>query len=142
MIVPDTNLLTYAYDTTSSHHAKARVWWEEQLSDDGPVGIPWVVVLAFTRLLTHPSVCESPLTVRQVKKHVGLWFAQPHVRLLAPTQETLSLFFEFLETAELGGNLSTDALIAAHAFENRAVIHTNDRDFDRFPRVKWTNPLA
>ncbi|MFZ4777486.1 MAG: TA system VapC family ribonuclease toxin [Terrimicrobiaceae bacterium] len=142
MIVPDANLLIYAYDTTSAHHAKARTWWEERLSGDAPIGIPWVVVLAFTRLLTHPSVCAAPLTVRQVRKQVRLWLDQPHVRLMAPTQETLSLFFEFLEAAELGGNLSTDALIAAHAFENGAVIHTNDRDFDRFPRVKWTNPLV
>lgn len=142
MIVPDANLLIYAYDTTSSHHGKARVWWEERLSGDVPVGIPWVVVLAFTRLLTHPSVCAAPLTVQQVKKHVSLWFDQPQVRLLAPTQETFSFFFDFLEATELGGNLSTDALIAAHAFENRAVIHTNDRDFDRFSRIKWTNPLV
>ena len=60
MIVPDANLLIYAYDTTSPHHAKARTWWEERLSGDEPVGIPWVVVLAFTRLLTHPAVCAAP----------------------------------------------------------------------------------
>ncbi|MFZ4774976.1 MAG: PIN domain-containing protein [Terrimicrobiaceae bacterium] len=40
-----------------------------------------------------------------------------------------------------GGNLSTDALIAAQAFENGAAVYSNDRDFDRFPRVKRSDPL-
>jgi predicted nucleic acid-binding protein len=42
----------------------------------------------------------------------------------------------------LGGNLTTDALIAAHAIENAATLFSNDRDFDRFSGLKWTNPLA
>ena len=48
MIVPDTNLLVFAYDSTSPCHAAAKKWWEDVLSGDKPVGIPWVVVLAFT----------------------------------------------------------------------------------------------
>lgn len=142
MIVPDANILIYAYDTTSPHHTKAKTWWEEALSGDEPIGIPWVVVLAFTRLITHPSVCTTPLTIRQARKRVAQWFDQEHVRLIAPTPKTFNLFFEFMEATELGGNLSTDALIASHAFENGAVIFTNDRDFDRFPSIKWINPLA
>jgi len=142
MIVPDANILIYAYDTTSPHHVKAKSWWEAALSGSEPIGIPWVVVLAFTRILTHPSVCTEPMTVKQVRKRVGQWFNQPHVRLLAPAAETIALFFELLEAAELGGNLSTDALIAAHAKENGAVVYSSDRDFDRFPAVKWRNPLA
>jgi len=41
----------------------------------------------------------------------------------------------------MGGNLATDALIALHAREHSAKIHSNDRDFDRFPGIKWVNPL-
>jgi uncharacterized protein len=142
MIVPDINILIYAYDATSPHHAKAKSWWEEALSGSEPIGIPWVVVLAFTRIMTHPSVCAEPMTVKQVRKRVAQWSNQPHVRLLAPAAETIVLFFELLEAAELGGSLSTRALIAAHARENGAVVYSSDRDFDRFPAVKWKNPLG
>ena len=48
MIVPDTNLLVFAYDLTATRHQRARRWWEQSLSGDEPVGIPWIVVLAFT----------------------------------------------------------------------------------------------
>ena len=48
MIVPDANLLIFAYDTTSPHHARARTWWEGALSADEPIGIPWVVLRRLT----------------------------------------------------------------------------------------------
>jgi uncharacterized protein len=41
----------------------------------------------------------------------------------------------------MGGNLTTDALIALHAREHSATIYSNDLDFGRFPGIKWVNPL-
>ncbi len=142
MIVPDTNLLVFAYDSTARHHIAARNWWEQSLAGVEPVGVPWVVVLAFTRLLTHPTICERPVTVAEVEAIVGEWLAQPQVRLLVPTAETLQLFFRLLLQAGAGGNLSTDALIAAQAIEYAGVVCSNDRDFGRFPGLRCHNPLV
>jgi toxin-antitoxin system PIN domain toxin len=141
MIIPDVNLLIYAYDSISPLHSKSREWWENVLSGDEPVGIPWVVVLAFTRLMTHPTLCTNPLTPEQVRERVDIWLEQPHVRMLSPAPETIRTFFELLESAGMGGNLSTDALIAAHAIENSGTVYSNDRDFGRFEGLKWINPL-
>jgi len=41
----------------------------------------------------------------------------------------------------MGGNLTTNALIAVHAREHSATIYSNDRDFDRFSGIKRANPL-
>jgi hypothetical protein len=41
----------------------------------------------------------------------------------------------------LSGGQITDAAIAAIAMEYGAVVHTNDRDFARFPGLRWVNPL-
>jgi toxin-antitoxin system PIN domain toxin len=141
MIVPDVNLLVYAYDETSPHHAKAKAWWVDLLSGDEPVGIPWVVVLAFTRLMTHPSVCSNPLSAQAVRRRVEHWLAQEQVRLLVPTESTLVRFFDLLEEARQGGNLATDSLIAAHALEHAAVVHTADFDFGRFHGLRVLKPL-
>lgn len=141
MIVVDTNLLVFAYDATAPRHASARRWWEGVLSGDEPVGIPWVVVLAFTRLLTHPTICDRPVTAAEVRAIVETWLAESHVRLLSPTDETMRIFFSLLESAGTGGNLATDALIAAHAIEMAATVHSDDRDFVRFPSLRWQNPL-
>ncbi len=141
MIVPDTNLLIYAYDRSSPHHVKAKGWWESVLSGREPVGIPWVVVLAFVRIMTHPVACTRPLDVIQVRNEVEYWCDFSHIRLLVPSEETMQMFFYLLEEADLGGNLSTDALIAAHAIEHAAIVYSNDRDFGRFKQLRTRNPL-
>ena len=55
--------------------------------------------------------------------------------------DSLSQFYDLLEEARLGGNLSTDALIALHALEHSATLYSNDRDFDRFGEIRRLNPL-
>ena len=142
MIIPDANVLIYAHDEVSPWHDKARAWWEGVLSDSEPVGIPWVVVLAVTRLLTHPTICENPLSVPQVRSMIENWISFPQVRLIHLSENALSRFFDLLEEAGTGGNLSTDALIALHCLEHSAIIASNDRDFDRFAGVKRINPIA
>ena len=141
MIIPDANLLIYAYDESSSHFSGAREWWEGVLSGASLTGIPWVVVLAFTRLVTHPGICANPMAVHDVRARVDRWLTFDHVRLLSPTERTIFLFFELLEGVGTGGNLSADAMIAALALEHGGCIYSNDADFDRFPDVLVSNPL-
>ena len=55
MIIPDANLLIYAHDESCPQHRKALDWWQRILAGSETVGIPWIVLLAFTRLLTSPK---------------------------------------------------------------------------------------
>ena len=142
MIIPDANLLIYAYDASAPLHTRARAWWEGILSGSEPVGIPWVVVLAFVRLMTHPSLSENPMTVEQAKSAVMAWLDVEHVRLLATTPATVKVFFAMVAQAGTGGNLCTDAMIAAVASEHGGCVYSNDVDFARFPNQAWRNPLA
>jgi len=141
MIIPDANLLIYAHDSRPPQHIAAKNWWEGALSGSEAVGIPWIVVLAFTRIMTHPQISQNPLGIQQVREIVEDWFDTPSVRLIQPSDRALPVFFDLLEDARMGGNLSTDALIALHAREHSATIYSNDRDFDRFSGIKWVNPL-
>lgn len=141
MILPDANLLIYAHDASVPEHAKARAWWEAVLSDTEPVGVPRVVLLAFTRLMTHPQICREPLSVEEVRKVVELWLDCPQVGILQVPDRAVPAFFDLLAEAGMGGNLTTDALIALHAKEHSATIYSNDRDFDRFRGIKRVNPL-
>ncbi len=141
MIVPDTNLLLYAYDNSFSQHAAARVWWEKVMNGSEAVGLPWVVVLAFVRLATHPTIATHPRAVPEVRAIVESWLEFPHVRMLPTSPALVGRFFDALVAARQGGNLSTDALIAAHALEAGGRVFTADRDFLRFPGVLVVNPL-
>ena len=141
MIIPDANLLIYAHDESCPQHSKALDWWQRTLGGSETVGIPWIVLLAFTRLLTSPQICLNPLTTEQVRAITEIWLSGPNVRMIQVSQRAVGSFFDLLREAGLGGNLCTDALIALHAREHSATIYSNDRDFDRFPGVKWINPL-
>ena len=141
MTVPDINLLIYAYDELSPFHVAASSWWETTLSDPIPVGLPSIVLVAFIRLTTHTALVENPMTVYQAEEIVSSWLEIDHVRILSPSSSTFVLFFKFLRLVGSGGNLTTDALIAALATEFGGTVCSNDRDFDRFPDLTWRSPL-
>jgi uncharacterized protein len=141
VIIPDANLLIYAYDATSARHERAKAWWESCLNGDEPVGIPWIVVLAFTRLMTHPTLSENPMTIPDVRRIITDWLECCQARLLTSGEQTLAAFFNLLEPTQRGGNLTTDALIAASALEYGGTVYSTDRDFDLFPAIRWVDPL-
>ena len=141
MIVPDLNLLLYAYRQQDAHHDVARNWWQELVDGTEEIGIPWAVATGFVRLITHPSSPTGPIPVPAAIEHVSQWFRCSHIVPISPREEHLNYLLHVLEAAGIGGNLVTDAHIAAIALEYDAEIHSNDSDFGRFPGVRWHNPL-
>ncbi len=141
MIVPDLNLLVYAYNRGASKHVPARRWWEGLVNGTERVGIPWAVTMGFVRLLTHRAVLERPATPEQALDFVEQWFRYPHVAPLNPGAEHLLHFRRSLAAAGVGANLVTDAHVASLAMEHQAEVHSNDADFGRFPGLRWRNPL-
>jgi uncharacterized protein len=142
MVIPDINLLIYAYNAAASLHERARRWWEELLSSDTPVGIPWVVPQGFIRLMTHRAVLRDPWPVAECTGRVDEWFAAPNVISLEPGPRHLMLLSTLLAAAGTGGNLVTDAHLAALAIEHNAELHSNDTDFARFSGLRLVNPIA
>lgn len=141
MIVPDINLLLYAYNAGATHHAAARAWWERLVRGGGRIGIPWAVILGFIRLSTTRGVLLQPASPREAMDRVASWLAQPGVFVLTPGPRHLEVLREAL-AATPGGGLTTDAHLAALAIENQAELHSNDADFARFHGLRWHNPLG
>ena len=142
MIVLDANILLYAYDSTSPQHAKARVWIERVLSGGAPVGLPWQTAAAFLRIVTNSRLPGERLTVEEAARLIDRWLEQPNLRLLAPGEEHWPLLRQMMIDGQARGPLITDAQLAALTIEHGGVLHTTDRDFARFPGLRWTNPLA
>ncbi len=142
MILVDANLLLYAEDSLSEHHAAARDWWDEQLSGSEPVGLCWPVLNAFIRIGTNTRLHRRPMTLKEATDRVESWFQQPCVRILQPTDEHWSIFQEMLHGGNASGNLVSDAQLAALAVEHNCVLCSTDADFSRFRGLKWKNPLA
>jgi len=141
MIVPDVNLLIYAYNRDAPHHADAKAWWEILLSSDHPVGLPWATTLGFIRLMTHRAVLVTPLPAAHAIGHVRSWYMRPNVSVLEPGPRHLELLDHLFEALGTAGRLTTDAHLAALAIEHQCELCSNDTDFARFPGLRWRDPL-
>ena len=141
MIIPDINLLVYAYNADAPHHEEARGWWESCLSDRQTVGVPWVVVLGFVRIMTCRVVLTDPMESVEALAHVRSWLVRPQAHVLVPGPRHLEILMEIMTSARASGRLTTDAHLAAMAIETQAELHSNDADFARFPGLRWVNPL-
>ncbi|MFZ4777333.1 MAG: type II toxin-antitoxin system VapC family toxin [Terrimicrobiaceae bacterium] len=141
MIIPDINLLVYAYNAADPQHDAARAWWESAVGGREPVGVPWIVAGGFIRLMTHPRVLVSPMPVEDATRRVRSWLEHPNVLVVNPGKRFAGLFFGFLEKVGSGGNLTTDAHLAALAVEHQAELNSCDSDFRSFAGLRWRNPL-
>lgn len=142
MILADVNLLLHAHNPASQFHSVAREWLSDALSGPRPMAFAWVTLIGYVRLSTNKHVMTKPLTVDVAEADVRRWLARKNAVVLHPTERHVDIFFRFLSVAGTGGNITTDAHLAALAFEHGAELFSADADFSRFPGVRWTNPLA
>jgi len=142
VIVPDANLLLYAHDSDCTFFEPARDWWITCLNGTEPVGLCHVVVFAFLRISTNPRVYANPLSLDSARKHVLAWFARRVTRTLLADEKHHIAVLDLLRAAgSAGGNLVSDAQIAAIALEHRGEVHTADHDFRRFAGLNCRFPL-
>lgn len=141
MILVDANLLIYAIDQEFVHHAKAHAWVEQILSETTPVGIAWIVVLAFLRITTLQRLTRNALSPARAVAYVDSWLALPHVSLVLPGEQHWPILRNLLQVTGTGGNLTSDAHLAALAIEHGYTVFTTDNDFQKFAGVSVMNPL-
>jgi toxin-antitoxin system PIN domain toxin len=141
VILPDINLLVHAYNADSPVHAPARAWWEGALNDTRPVGLAWIGVLGFIRIVTHRQILINPMPAAVACSHARAWLAQPYVSIIDPGARHAEILFGLIESLGTAGNLTTDAHLAALAIEHQAELHSTDADFTRFSGLRWVNPL-
>ena len=143
MLIPDLNRLIYAYDSTSPRRAAAaRAWWENLLRSSRVVGMSWVVVLGFLRLMTKPRIQRNPMDLTVAIGHVRRWLAQVRVQIVSSGDRHAEILFQLLQQVGSAGNLTTDAHLAAIAIEYGAELATTDADLSRFPGLRRSNPIA
>ena len=141
MIFLDANLLIYAVNDDAPLNRKAKHWLEAVLSGQETVGFSWNVLLAFLRLTTRPGLFRNPLPVDAALEIVASWLDQTSATIVHPGPRHLPVLRELLLHLGTGGNLTSDAHLAALAIEYGAELCSSDTDFARFPGLNWRNPL-
>jgi toxin-antitoxin system PIN domain toxin len=137
----DANVLIYAYNADAPEHEAARAWLDGLLASGDWVGLTWLTLWAFLRISTNPRLFPRPLAVNEAFEIVRDWLALPSVAVIQPGTRHFGLLEHLAVENQAGGPLMSDAALAAMAIEHGAVLASTDRDFSRFPGLRWLNPL-
>ena len=142
MILPDVNVLVYAHREDAGQHVEYRKWLESVLAGPSAFGVSDIVLSGFLRVVTHPRVFEKPTPLGVAIAFVET--LQSHVLAVPvnPGPRHWELFLSLCRDVEARGNLVPDAFLAALAIEHGCEWITTDRDFARFPGLRWRYPLA
>jgi toxin-antitoxin system PIN domain toxin len=142
VILLDVNVLVYAFRDASPDHAAYKGWLEAAIELDEPFGVSELVLSGFLRVVTHPRVFDPPAPVTDALAFAEALRSQPTAVTVAPGAHHWAIFDRLCRSAGAKGNLIADAYLAAVAIEAGCEFITTDRDFSRFPGLRWRHPLA
>ena len=140
MILPDVNVLVGAFRSDAPDHDDLRGWLEDAVADVEDVGLTDAVLAGTVRVLTHPRVFVRPTPVAQALDQIAALRAADGVVRVTPGPRHWELVDRLCRAADARGNLVADAAHAAAALEHGALWVTLDRDFARFPGLRWKSP--
>ncbi|WP_246159830.1 TA system VapC family ribonuclease toxin [Microbacterium rhizomatis] len=138
--MPDLNVLVGAFRRDTNNHEFLKDWLERAVASDDALGLTPAVVTGTVRLVTHRRVFAHPDDVETALQHVASLLEQPGVSMVCPGPRHWQIFSRLCREADARGNLVSDAAHAAIAIEHGATWVTLDRDFARFPGLRWEVP--
>ena len=140
MMLPDVNVLIYAFRSDMHQHAICRHWLERVVEDQAPFGISHQVLAAVVRITTNPRAFRIPSPIEEAFAFCDNLLGQPHCQVIDPGGRHFEIFRELCVRTETRGARVTDAWFAALAIESGCEWITFDRDYARFPRLTWRVP--
>ena len=140
MILPDVNVLVHAFRSDSSNHDTCRAWLDGVVNGDARYGMAPQILSGVVRITTHPKVFAEPSTLDEVFRFFDILIAQSLCLVIQPGERHWEIFTRLCTEADARGNLVPDAWFAALAIESGCEWITFDRDFARFPGLRWRVP--
>jgi hypothetical protein len=141
LILPDVNVLIYAYRSDYEHHGRYRAWLETTLSSNEAYAISELVLSSVVRIVTDRRVYVEPDDLDDALAFCESVKGRRNCRVVAPGPRHWGIFADLCRSARATANLVPDAYIAALAVESGCELLTDDRDFARFPGLRWRHPL-
>jgi len=140
VILPDVNVLIYAFRNDSLDHPRYRAWLESVVNSSEPYGISPQVLAGVVRIVSHPRIFARPSRVSEAFTFARTLMEQPNATIVVPGERHWDIFEQLCSTAAATGNLVQDAWYAALAIESGCEWITTDRDYARFPDLRWRVP--
>ena len=140
MILPDVNVLIYAFRADSRDHRHYREWLDDVVNGPVAYGASPQVLSSLVRICTHPRIFAQPDSRRSALEFASAFMSGPRCHIVQPGPEHWSIFASLCRDSRAAGNLVQDAWFAALAIESGCQWITTDRDFARFKGLRWSPP--
>ncbi|EQD76245.1 PIN domain protein family protein [mine drainage metagenome] len=141
MILPDVNILIYAFRADSEDHTRYKAWLELSINGPSAYGISPQVLASFLRICTHPRIFNRPSHLEDAFAFCRVLLEHPNATVIVPGERHWSIFESLCRTSRATGNLAQDAWFAALAIESACEWVTTDRDYARFDGLSWRAPV-
>lgn len=141
MILPDVNVLLYAFRRDSARHAAYHEWLEGIVNGDAAFGISPQTLASLVRISTHSGIYVVPSRLDEAVAFCDAILQAPNCSVVQPRDRHWKIFTDLCVEARAKGNLVQDAWFAALAIESGCEWITTDHDYARFPTLRWREPF-
>jgi toxin-antitoxin system PIN domain toxin len=140
LILPDVNVLIYAFRADLPQHGRCRRWLDDVIASDARFGLSPMVLAAVVRIVTNRRIFRQPSTLDEAFGYCDDLLGQPHCQLVEPGERHWQIFRQLCVETETRGARVSDVWFAALALEAGCEWITLDRDYARFPDLAWSAP--
>lgn len=141
MRLVDVNVLVYAFRSDAPEHARYAAWLDDVVNSDEAYAVSDLILSGFLRVVTHPRVFTPPTPVPAGLAFAEAFRSQPAAVPIQPGARHWEIFTRLCREVSARGNLIADACLAALAIESGSEFITTDRDYARFPGLRWRHPF-
>jgi len=141
VILSDVNVLIYAHREDAADHRRFRRWLEDVIASQEAFGVADLVLSGFMRVVTHPRIFNPPTPLAAAVEYCDFVRRQPNAVIIAPGDRHWQIFTDLCSRGRVRGDLAADAFLAALAIESGCEWITTDRDYSRFPGLRWRHPF-
>ncbi len=140
MMLADVNVLVSAFRPDAERHAVCRRWLDEAVANDAPFGVSPQILSSVMRVATLRKVFRPPSLLAETIAFAENLLGQPHARIVTPGDRHWPIFRDLCVAVDARDNLIPDVWFAALAIEHGCEWVTLDRDYARFPGLRWRTP--
>jgi toxin-antitoxin system PIN domain toxin len=142
MVLVDTNVLIYAHRRDAERHQEYKAWTQAMVSGPEPYAVSDFALTCMVRVVTNPRIYpHDAATINEALAFAGQVRSQPHARVISPGPSFWDIFTRLCQQVDARAKLIPDAYLAALALEHGCEVVTTDKDFRRFPGLRWRHPL-
>jgi uncharacterized protein len=142
VIFPDVNVLIYAYREDAKHFDTCGPWLQQVLERGEVLALSSQTLSGLIRITTNRRAYAPPSPVAHAIGFCDDLLTNRNCRLIEPGERHWKIFTSLLRETNTTGPIVTDAWLAALAIEWNCEFVTMDRDFARFPGLKWSVPAV